>query len=154
MNADFWIAVILRWLHVGGAVAGIGVVAVLHFVLVPWARTVPHGEDLYRKLLPGLRTLYHSALGLALITGLYNYVVLAIPAVRVRRETVEAMAAYHPAMGMKILLSLLLFGVGAMLLKPSPALDKNRTASTWFALSLGLLLMLGGAFLRRLWNLS
>ncbi len=156
MDGDFWISLVMRWLHVGSALVGLGAIVAVRFVLLPALRGQADGEGIYDRVRPVLKTVVHSALGLAILTGFYNYVVVSIPAVREKREAVDAVsafAAYHPVMGLKIILSLALFGIGAMLIKPVPAFHEKR--DTWYTVGvvLGFLVLLAGAFMRRLWNL-
>ena len=74
--------------------------------------------------------------------------VVAIPRVAAAGEK---MKAYHPVMGVKIILSFVLFGVAMALLSQAPAFHQRR--NTWLTVNsvLGLVILLLAAFLRRLW---
>ena len=154
MDPLFLFNTLMRWLHVASAVAGVGVTIAMRFVVLPSLAGLPNGEEILGTLRPRVKRLIHSALGLLFLTGFYNYLVVAIPAVRDRKGDpgMEAFAAYHPVMGVKILLSLALFAIATLLLKPVPSFHENR--KTWLSVNvvLGLLIMLLAAFLRRLWT--
>lgn len=152
MDATFWFNLLMRWAHVVAAVAGVGATLMMRFVVLPALAGRADGDAILQAIRPGVKRLIHSALGVLILTGFYNYLVVAIPRVREARDRgMEQFAAYHPVMGTKILLSLVLFGIAIALLKPVPAVHENR--KTWLSVNvvLGLVIMLLAAFLRRLW---
>lgn len=152
MDAVFWFNVLMRWLHVAAAVAGVGGTLAMRFVVLPVLSTLPDGDAVLGALRPPFKRLIHAALGLLLLTGFYNYLVVSIPRVRAAREAGNAaLALYHPLMGGKILLSLALFTIAILLLAPVPSFHAQR--KTWLSVNvvLGLLILLLGAVLRRLW---
>lgn len=144
----------MRWLHVASAVVGVGTTLFMRFVIVPALARVPNGGEVLDQIRPGLKRVIHSALGLLILTGFYNYLVVAAPRIRELRSTglaPEQLAMYHPIMGFKIILSLVLFVVATLLLMPLPSFHENR--KTWLSVNsvLGLLILFLGAILRRLW---
>ncbi len=145
---DFWLAVLMRWAHVAAAVVGVGSTILFRFVVLPAISKLSEPEAALAAIRPGFKRVIHSAIGLLLLTGFYNYMVLAIPRVAAAGEK---MKAYHPVMGVKIILSLVLFGVAMALLSQAPAFHKRR--NTWLTVNsvLGLVILLLAAFLRRLW---
>ncbi|MBM3459505.1 MAG: hypothetical protein FJX77_13370 [Armatimonadetes bacterium] len=145
---DFWLNVAMRWLHVGAAVVGIGATFVLRCVLIPALAGRPEGDELLGRVRSVLKRWIHGAIGVLLLTGFYNYLVVASPRAA---EAGEKLKPYHPIMGTKILLSLALFGIAILLLVPVPSFHARR--KMWLTVNLvlaGLILFLG-AFLRRLW---
>src|SRR6476660_2426518 len=99
------INVLMRWIHVASAVAGVGGTLTMRFVILPVLAQIDNGCVALDRIRPAFKSLIHSALGLLILTVLYNYVIVAIPAVRKLRELgVEKMARYHMVMGTKILL--------------------------------------------------
>jgi hypothetical protein len=152
MDPQFLFNVLMRWIHVASAVAGVGGTIIMRFVLLPVLASLPNGGEVLDRIRPPFKRVIHSAIGLLFLSGLYNYGVVAIPAVRAAKAAgrLDA-AAYHGVMGIKILLSLVLFGIAFALLKPVPAVHENR--KTWLSVNvvLGLVIMLLAAYLRRLW---
>lgn len=152
MQSPEIVNILFRWLHVTAAVAGIGGTLLMRFVILPVLAQLPNGGEVLDKIRAPFKTLIHSALGTLILTGLYNYVVVAIPNVRRLKEAgVEQMARYHMVMGTKILLALGLFVIAILLLKPVPSFHENR--KTWLSVNvvLGLVILLLSAYLRRLW---
>lgn len=152
MDGTFWLNLVMRWLHVAAAVAAVGGTLMMRFVILPALATLPNGGEVIDRIRPLFKKLIHSAMGILLLTGFYNYLVVAIPKVRALKEQgVTTMAAYHPVMGAKILLSLVLFAIAIMLLMPVPSMHEKR--KTWLTVNavLGLLILFLAAFLRRLW---
>lgn len=152
MDGTFWLNLVLRWLHVAAAVAAVGGTLMMRFVILPALATLPNGGEVIDRIRPLFKKLIHSAMGILLLTGFYNYVVVAIPKVReLKEQGVTTMAAYHHVIGAKILLSLVLFAIAIMLLMPVPAMHEKR--KTWLTVNavLGLLILFLAAFLRRLW---
>lgn len=141
-----------RWLHVSSAVVGVGATILMRFVVLPALAQLPNGGEVLDRIRPGVKKLIHSAMGLLILTGLYNYLVVAAPSVKKLREAgVETMARYHMVIGTKIILALALFVIAILLLKPVPSFHENR--KQWLTVNtvLGLLILLLSAYLRRLW---
>jgi putative copper export protein len=155
MDATFWFNVLMRWLHVGAAVVGVGGTLMMRLVVLPALERLPNGGEVLQAIRPAFKRLIHSAIGLLLLTGFYNYIAVAIPKVRAFREAVpNPMAGYHAVMGGKILLSLVLFGIALALLAPVPSFHENR--KSWLSVNvvLGLAILALGAYLRRLWPVA
>jgi putative copper export protein len=151
MDALFWINVLTRWLHVTSAVIGVGALFFLGLVVRPAmaAQEPSAGQAMVAGLLPRVKTLIHSALGLLLLTGFYNYYV-AIPKVR----ALAYRSLYHPIMGTKILLALVLMGiVSAALASASASANMQGGRSRWLPLNiaLALVILFLSAILRRMW---
>ena len=154
MDANFLLAWVMRWLHVVGAVVAVGATVLMRFGVLPALATLPNGEEILDAIRKPYKRLIHSAIGILLLTGLYNYIVVAIPKVRALREIPQyagSISSYHSIMGAKILLSLALFGIAMALLAPVPSMHAQR--KTWLSVNvvLGLLILLLAAYLRRIW---
>jgi hypothetical protein len=156
MDGTFWLNFLMRWLHVASAAAVIGSLLFVRFAVIPALGGMSNGRELYAALEPKFKKLLHSGMGLAILTGLYNYGVVATAAYKRLKEThpdLGLLRSYHPAMGVKVLLSLVLFGLAIALLKPADTLPENRKSPLSVTLVLGLLVLLIGAYARRLWAL-
>ena len=149
---NFWVNVLMRWLHVAAAVTGVGATVAMRFVVLPALASLPNGDEVLQRIRPGLKTLIHGALGILILTGLYNYVVIAIPRIReLKEQGATQFQLYHPIMGGKILLALALFVIAILLLKPVPSFHEKR--KTWLTVNvvLGAVILALSAYLRRLW---
>lgn len=156
MDATFWLNVFMRWLHVTSAVAVVGGLLAMRFAVLPGLAGRADAADLYAAIQRGFKKVLHSALGLALLTGFYNYGVVAVGALRKVKEThtdLGLLGSYHAVMGIKMLLSFALFGLAIALLKPSEALPEARKPALTVNLIVGLLILALAAYLRRLWPL-
>jgi uncharacterized membrane protein len=151
MDPLFWLNVVTRWLHVTSAVTGIGALLFLALVIRPAlaAQEAPARQALLVSVLPRVKTVLHSALGLLLLTGFYNYFI-AIP--KVRDLTYRSL--YHPVIGTKVLLAFVLFGiVSAALASTSASATMEEGRWRWLPLMviLALVILFLSAVLRRMW---
>lgn len=153
MDGTFLLNLLMRWVHVASAVVGVGGTVMLRFVILPVLAARADGAEILDGIRQVWKRVFHTVMGLLLLSGFYNYIMVSIPKARALKEAGdEAFSGrYHGTMGMKILLSLILFGIGIALLKPVPAMHENR--KTWLSVNtvLGLVIILFGAYLRRLW---
>jgi putative copper export protein len=142
-----WLYLISRWLHITAAVAGLGGIFFLVLVLVPALRQVPEAGPVADAARHRFKRVAHTAIGLLLLTGIYNYLVVAAPKI----QAAGIGKSYHPVIGAKILLALVFFTISLLLLKPVPAMHAQR--ARWLGVNavLGLIILLLGAYLRRLW---
>ena len=157
----FWLTVLMRFLHVASAVVALGATFCMLAVVLPAALGASGGATVLAAVRPRLKRVVHGAFGVLLLSGFYNYLLVAAP--KLRRltdaaaagsgapEAVARLAPYHPVMGVKVVLALLLFAFAIMLLKPVPAFERKR--GTWLAVNaiLWFTIVLLGAYLRRLW---
>ena len=155
MDATFLLNVLMRWLHVTSAVTAIGSLLLMRFAVVPALIGRPNAAELYGAVQAGLKKVLHSALGLALLTGCYNFMIASEAYRRVKEHQPDLgrLATYHPVMGIKILLSLILFGAAIALLKPAEALPETKKGPLTVNVVLGLIILLLAAYLRRIWPL-
>jgi len=149
MILDALIALLSRWLHVMAAVAAVGGTLFVVVALLPAAHE-HSAPELLGAVQRRFKRLVHVAIGLLLLTGLYNYLVVSLPRVR-EWESESARGLYHGLMGVKIVLAVVLFAVALLLLKPVPAMQAKR--QRWLLLNfvLGSLIVLIGSVLRRMW---
>jgi uncharacterized membrane protein len=152
MDPTFLLNLFMRWLHVAAAVIGVGGTVIMRFAVLPALAAVPNGEEILEQIRAPFKRLIHASLGIVLLTGFYNYLAVTSPrAAEMREQGVEAFRMYHSVMGVKILLSLALFAIAIVLLKPVPSFHANR--KSWLSVNvvLGMAILLLGAYLRRLW---
>lgn len=125
--------VLSRWLHVGTAIVVLGGSFFLRVVLMPAAAaSLPEAEHaaLRERLMATWRRVVHLGIALFLLSGLYNYLVVAIP--RHRGDEL-----YHALMGTKILLALAVFFLASALVGRSQALAGiRRDNRRWLAIAL------------------
>jgi len=155
LDAQFWLNVVVRWIHVTSAVVGVGAAAFVLWGLLPAARATggepaqPFTQAAYWRF----RRLVHSALGLLLLTGVYN-LFLVMPR---SRALGSLMPVYHGVLGTKILLALVIFAIATATLSSSLDPERFRAgAARWLTLCvvLALVALFLSAFLRRLWDLD
>ena len=135
MDAQLWLNVAFRWLHVGAAIVLFGGTLFQYFVLVPSVRELPDVErkELHNRVLARWRKVVGITIGLLLISGFYNYLVVAIPG---HRES-PLKGLYHALMGIKILLGFAVFFLASALTGRSAAFEGMRAQSRkWMAVSL------------------
>jgi uncharacterized membrane protein len=125
-----------RWLHILAAVTAVGGTVFIRLVLWPTLQQLP--EDARRELHANLRRrwapLVHGSIGLLLVTGLFNIVVI--------EKNFHPPTHYHAWFGVKFLLALAVMGIGSILVGRSPAAEKMR-ANAPFWITLNLLLAIG-----------
>src|SRR5262245_22371772 len=97
-----WVNLISRWLHVTAAVVGLGGIFFLLLVMLPALRGVPDPGPVAEAVRKQFKVIAHTAIGLLLLTGFYNYLIVAAPKV----EAAGIGKQYHPVIGTKILLAL------------------------------------------------
>ena len=135
MDDTLALATLFRWLHVGTAIVLLGGTVFMRFVVMPAAARLP--EDAHQTLRGHLRATWkwfvHAGIVLLLVSGLYNYLAVAVP-----RHKGDGL--YHALMGTKILLALAIFFLGSVLVGRAAAFEGLRQkARTW----LGVLVLLG-----------
>src|SRR4051812_15760525 len=119
--------VISRWLHVSTAIALLGGTIFVRWILVPAAERLSPAEhdQLRADVATRWRKLLMAGIGLFLITGFYNYLVVAVP-----RHKGDGL--YHGLMGTKIILAFVLFFLASVLAGRSPAFESlRRNRRTW-----------------------
>jgi hypothetical protein len=116
-----------RWLHVSTAIVLVGGTVFIRFVLTPSAEQLPQTEhDRLRELVTATwRKVVRAGILLFLLTGFYNYLLVALPQHQHDKR-------YHMLMGIKIVAALGVFFLAEALVGRSAAfagLRQNR--KTW-----------------------
>lgn len=129
-----WVAVASRWIHVGTAIVLIGGAVFQRYVLLPAAAELPEAahDALRARILGRWKRFVMIGIALFLLTGFYNYLVVAIPAHRSDPQK----GLYHGLVGVKIILSFAVFFLASALVGRSPALEKfRRNPRTWLGVT-------------------
>ena len=120
--------VLSRWLHVGTTIVLLGGSVFMRFVLMPSANSSlgdAEHDALRAQLMGRWKKVVHAGIGLLLLSGLWNYLMVAAPAHR-------GDGLYHALMGVKMLLALGVFFLASVLIGRSPkfeSLRQNRARS-------------------------
>jgi uncharacterized membrane protein len=135
METETLINVASRWLHVGSAIVLFGGTLFQYLVLMPAAKDLSPDERtaLHGRVMGRWRKIVGATIGLLLLTGLYNYLVVTAPA---HRE-LPSRSQYHMLMGIKILLSLAVFFVASALVGRSAKFEGMRSqARKWMTVTI------------------
>ncbi len=113
-----------RWIHIGTAIVVLGGSVFLRFVLMPAAVGLPDDEHqaLRERLMGRWRKFVGIGIGLFLLSGFYNYLVVAMP-------KHQGDKLYHPLIGTKILLAFVVFFLASALTGRSAAFEGIRKNS-------------------------
>ncbi|MFQ5732929.1 MAG: hypothetical protein ACE5KM_13395 [Planctomycetaceae bacterium] len=116
--------VLFRWIHVGTAIVVLGGSVFVRFVLMPAAEQLPDAEhDTLRQHAMGRwRKFVGIGVGLFLISGFYNYLVVSVP-------NHKGDKLYHPLVGTKILLAFAVFFLASALTGRAAAFEGIRKNS-------------------------
>jgi len=116
-----WIDVASRWIHVGTAIVLVGGLVFLRFVLSPAAAQLADDahQQLKELILQRWKKFVHAGIGLFILSGLYNYLVVLAPLHKGDK-------LYHALMGTKILLALTVFFLSSALVGRSKAFAGMR----------------------------
>ena len=138
--------IIMRYLHIVGAAFAIGASAGMALAVLPTLRANPDAQATAIALSKRLKRLFHMGAGIAILTGMYNYVAVGMPAARAAE-----LKGYDPIIGIKILLALLVMGVGSWAFSREPTADAKGGRMHLLTLVLALVILLLGAVARRMW---
>ncbi|QDV33049.1 hypothetical protein [Tautonia plasticadhaerens] len=128
------IDLVSRWTHVATAIVILGGSVFLRFVLIPAASGLPDAEhEAFRGRLMGTwRKVVSVGIALFLLSGLYNYVAVALP--RHRGD-----GLYHGLMGLKMLLAFVVFFLASALAGRSKAFEgMRRDNRRWLVITVAL----------------
>ncbi len=133
--------IVLRVFHIGAALALGGALVYQRLALGPALAGLEDGTRTALQQRLARRWVGVAAAGIALllVTGLVNFVLFKVPAVRGQPYT----GLYHGLFGVKFLVGLGLFHVGLLLSLPGPRFDAVRArAAGWLNWALGLLALI------------
>lgn len=127
------LALAFRWAHILAAITGLGGAIFIRYALTPVLATLP--DDQRRSLHEAIRSRWakfvHLSIGLLLITGLYNFMVVIGPS--------NVPKIYHMIFGIKFLLALGVFFTASILVGRSGAAQKARqNPRMWLLLNISL----------------
>jgi len=138
--------IIIRWLHITGAVIAVGGAVFAAFVLLPAVHPIPPEvrPSFNEAIRKGYARLVMIAITLLVISGFYNYLRNEVPAHK-------GQPAYHAIMGVKILLAFIVFFLASALTGKARAFEKIRERRKRYLtinLLLGFAIIALGAVLR------
>ncbi|MCH8241943.1 MAG: hypothetical protein IH897_04945 [Planctomycetes bacterium] len=132
-----WLMLVSRWIHLAAAFTAVGGVAYARIALLPSAAEVLD-DDAHAKLREAIRRRWsrvvHVCIGLLLLTGGLNFVLLAL------RSNMEPMP-YHAIFGIKFLAAMAIFFLATALAGKAPGFAKMREKSGQWMVAI---LLLGG----------
>ena len=139
-------ALIMRWLHILGAVVLLGAGIFTRLVLMPSAAELPEAQ--HEQLRGAIRSrwakMVHALVLILLITGFYNYLVA-------NKGAHAGQGPYHMLMGIKILLAFVVFALASFLVgRTSLAQKLQANAKLWLTVTvvLGIVIVLIGGYLK------
>ncbi len=125
--------ILSRWTHVGVAILLVGGTLFMRCVLIPAAEELPDDvhESFRERLLARWRKLVGMGIGLLMISGFYNYIVVSIPLMKEQSDK----GLYHMLVGIKILLAFVIFFLASALSGRSPKFEGLRAQrKKWLAI--------------------
>lgn len=139
MDGRMPLDVLFRVVHVATAIFVLGGSIFLRFVLMPAAAELPEAEHnaLRERLMGRWRKLIGIGIGLFLVSGFYNYLV-------VTKNKHAGQAIYHALLGTKIILAFIVFFLASALTGRAAAFEGIRQNSKkWLLITivLGLIIV-------------
>jgi uncharacterized membrane protein len=127
MDADFLVAVVSRWIHVGTAIVLVGGTSFMKLVVGPSLQGQP--SELMDAIRGRWKKFVHGGIALFLITGFFNYF-RAMP-------DHKGDGLYHALIGTKIILAFVVFFFASVLVGRSAGTQKFRdNAGKWMSVVL------------------
>jgi uncharacterized membrane protein len=124
--------ILSRWTHVGTAIVIVGGSVFLRFVVMPAAAELPDDEhNAFReRILSRWRKLTGMGIGLFLLSGFYNYLVVAMPAHK-------GDGLYSALLGVKMILAFVVFFLASALTGRSAKFEPLRqNAAKWLLVTI------------------
>lgn len=133
---DNLVPVLSRWAHIGGAVVLVGGTVFMAFALLPAAKQLP--DDVHNSLRERVMGTWRKFVGagilLLLLSGLINYYLVIKDT-----ERLADTKLYHPLMGTKIILAMVVFFLASALTGRAKGLAGLRNKSgLWLKVNLTL----------------
>ena len=132
------IAILMRWLHITGAIVAAGGSIFALFAVAPALTGLEDGvrKELHENIRRRFARLFMAAVAALLVSGFYNYVTAEIP-------KHQGQGLYHGLMGGKIILAFGVFFLGSALLGRAKALEGiRRRRKRWMMLNVFLVLVI------------
>lgn len=116
-----WLNVIVRVMHVVGAIIAVGGAIFAIFAVLPAAHVIPEEskKHFHEAIRRRFAMLVMISITLLLVSGFYNYLVNELPAHK-------GQSAYNAMMGVKILLAFGVFFLASAMTGKSPAFEGMR----------------------------
>jgi uncharacterized membrane protein len=132
VDASVVVASVVRWIHILSAITAVGGMIFLRLILHPAAKaelTEEQHAALRERIMKRWPRVVHVCIGLLILTGLYNFAVVALPIHR-------GQALYHGLFGVKLLLAMAVFFLAIGLTGKSAALaGLRKKGPAWMALN-------------------
>lgn len=146
MEAEFILALVMRWAHIVSAVFTLGGFVFIPFVLLPVvsAQLAESERGSFRDaVMKRWKPFFHPFILLFLLSGFYNYMAVTAP-------LHQGQALYHALFGIKFLLAIAFFGLAIVATSTMAWSEKMRARSgIWVLLVLtGLSIVLIAGFLK------
>jgi len=132
MQSLFPIEVLMRWVHVGAVIVLVGGGVFKRFVLMPAVAELSESERtaLRERVTSAWRKFVGLGIGLILISGLYNYVIVSIP-----KHSGDGL--YQALLGIKMCLALAVFFLASALSGRAKGLEGlRRNSRQWLTVML------------------
>ncbi|GAB4153140.1 MAG: hypothetical protein Tsb009_29400 [Planctomycetaceae bacterium] len=138
--------VLFRVLHVGIAIVVLGGSIFLRFVLMPAADQLPDDDHtaLRERIMGRWRKIVGIGIGVLLISGLYNYIIVMVP-------KHKGHGLYHALLGTKMILAFIVFFLASALTGRAAAFEGIRKNSKkWLLVTilLGLVVVLISGYVK------
>lgn len=129
------VPLLMRWLHIFGAIFLLGGSFYLRAVLMPAAHEVlddeTHGK-LREKVMGNWRKYLHVLILILLVSGLYNFLA-------VTRFAHDGQPQYHMMFGIKFLLAIAVFGLASMLAGTKSVSQKlQQNSKLWLGITIAM----------------
>ena len=130
------VEILSRWAHIGAAVVLVGGTVFMRFALMPAAKELP--EDVHNSLRERVMGNWRKIVGicilLLLLSGIANYIF-----VMQDTDRLEGIKLYHPLIGVKMILAMVVFFLASALSGRAKGLEGLRKKSGfWIGLNLTL----------------
>ena len=131
MDTQTILGLVFRWLHILAAMTAVGGAIFARFVVFPVLAPLPSEDraSLHAAMRARWSKIVAAAIAFLLVSGLYNFMMIAIE-YRLPRW-------YHPLFGARFLLALAIFAIASLLAGKSPASEAlRRNAEAWLNLNI------------------
>lgn len=138
MAENLPLTLLFRWIHIIAVIVVLGGSIFTRFILMPAAEGLPDAEHtaFKQRLMARWRKWVSIGIGLLLVSGFYNYLV-------VMRPKHEGHGIYHMLVGIKMILAFAVFFLASALTGRAAAFEGLRkNAKKWLALTITLAIII------------